>query len=83
MATLYVENVPEELYDALRQRARKHRNSISSEVLSLLEENVPLPEELARRKAVLKRALQIRSRRPSSSGPFPSSEEMLGEDRAR
>jgi plasmid stability protein len=73
MATLYVENVPDELYDALRRRAREHRKSISSEVLSLLEENVPTAAELARRKAVLKRALQIRSRRPVSSGPFPSS----------
>jgi plasmid stability protein len=83
MATLYVENVPEELYDALRQRARTHRKSIASEVLSLLEENVPTAQELARRKAVLKRALQMRSRRPASSAPFPSAEEMLREDRAR
>ncbi len=83
MATLYVENVPEELYDALRQRARAHRKSISSEVLLLLEENVPTPEELARRKAVLKRALQIRSRRSASSSPFPTAEEMQREDRGR
>ena len=37
MATLYVENVPDDLYEALRQRARSHRKSIAAEVVSLLE----------------------------------------------
>jgi len=83
MATLYVENVPDELYEALRERARAHRKSIASEVLALLEENVPTPEELARRKAILARALRIRSRKSPSSGPFPTAEEMLREDRDR
>lgn len=41
MPTLYVENVPEDLYQALRERARSHRKSIAAEILSLLEENVP------------------------------------------
>ena len=41
MATLYVENVPDELYEALRGLARQHRKSIAAEVLTLLEENVP------------------------------------------
>ena len=34
MPTLYVENVPEDLYGALRKRARSNRTSISVEVLS-------------------------------------------------
>lgn len=83
MPTLYVENVPEDLYDALRERAREHRSSISAEVVSLLKENVPTPAELARRKQLLKRALRIRSRRPGAPGPFPTSEEMQREDRRR
>ena len=37
MATLYVENVPDELYEALRKRARRNRKSIAAEVLELLE----------------------------------------------
>jgi plasmid stability protein len=45
MPTLYVENIPADLYDALRQRARANRKSISAEVLSLLEENVVTAEE--------------------------------------
>jgi plasmid stability protein len=83
MATLYVENVPDELYEALRERARSHRNSIAVEVISLLKENVPTPDELARRKDFLDRALRIRARRPGAAGPFPSSEEMQREDRRR
>ncbi len=83
MPTLYVENVPDDVYESLRARARAHRNSISAEVLSLLKENVPTTEELARRKELLKRALRIRARRPTASGPFPTSEEMQREDRLR
>jgi plasmid stability protein len=83
MATLYVENVPEDLYDALRERARNNRKSIAAEVLELLGENVPTRAELARRKAVLDRALKLRSRKSPANGPFPSTEEMLREDRAR
>ena len=49
MATLYVENVPDELYQALRKRAKQNRKSIAGEVISLLEENVPTPDELKRR----------------------------------
>ncbi|MBI1896881.1 MAG: DNA-binding protein [Acidobacteria bacterium] len=83
MATLYVENVPEELYEALRARARAHRNSIAAEVLKLLAENVPTPTELARRRELLNRARKLRSRRPSAAGPFLTSEELLREDRGR
>lgn len=50
MATLYVENVPDALYKALRERARKNRKSIAAEVISLLEQNVPTEAELKRRR---------------------------------
>lgn len=83
MPTLYVENVPEDLYEAIRARARQNRTSISSEVLAVLAENVPTPAELARRKALLERARRLRSARPRTRGPFPSAEEMLREDRSR
>lgn len=83
MPTLYVENIPEELYESLRQRARGHRKSISAEVLSLLEEAIPTPSEIARRKEFIKRTAQIRARKSPSPGPFPSAEEMQREDRSR
>ena len=81
MPTLYVENVPDDLYDALRHRARANRTSISAEVLSLLKQNVPTEGELARRKDFLKRVLRLRTRASSASGP--SAEEMQREDRQR
>lgn len=83
MPTLYVENVPVDLYEALRRRARENRTSISGEVLTLLDHNVPTAAELARRKEALTRALRMRSRRPRSAGSFPTSEEMQREDRLR
>jgi plasmid stability protein len=83
MPTLYVENVPEDVYEALRARAQSNGKSISAEVLALLAENVPTPAELARRREVVDRICKIRSRRPGKRGPFPSAEEMLREDRAR
>lgn len=83
MATLYVENVPDELYQALRERARAHRKSMASEVLALLEENVPTREELTRRKEFLQRVRRIHARPSPAAGPFPNSEEMQREDRVR
>ncbi len=50
MPTLYVENVPKDLYEALRARARKRRTSIAAEVISLLKDAVPTATELKRRR---------------------------------
>ena len=83
MATLYVENVPDELYEALRDLARKHRKSIAAEVLTLLEQNIPTPRELKSRREFIRRLERLRSRPSGSSGSFPSTEEMQREDRAR
>jgi plasmid stability protein len=83
MPTLYVENVPEDLYEALRAQAQEHRKSITAEVLTLLAENVPTATEMARRKQLLARARKLRSKRPVSDGEFPSAEEMQREDRGR
>jgi plasmid stability protein len=83
MATLYVENVPDELYSALRDRARQHRKSLAAEVLSLLEENVPSVGEPKRRKQFLRRVLRLGSRQVRSSRSFPSTAHMLREDRER
>lgn len=83
MPTLYVENVPAELYEALRARAREHRNSISSEVLELLEQNIPTNTELARRRELLRVASKLRSRGTRSQGAHLTAEEMQRQDRAR
>jgi len=83
MATLYVENVPDDLYEALRDRARQHRRSIAAEVLTLLAENIPTAEELKARREFFRQVQRFQSRRPDSAGPFPSTEEMQREDRLR
>jgi plasmid stability protein len=83
MATLYVENIPDDLYEALRARAKSRRRSIAAEVVTLLEENVPTAKALKAREALLKQILRLRSERAQSDGPFPSAEEMIREDRNR
>jgi len=82
MPTLYVENVPDELYSALKARAKDNRSSIAAEVIELLAENVPAESEMARRRTLVKRARALRTRR-SGSGPHSSAEEMQREDRRR
>ena len=83
MATLYVENVPDEIYKALRKRARANRKSIAAEVISLLEENIPTEEELNRRRKAFAGLARLRAMQPLSPDPFPSAEQMIREDRER
>jgi plasmid stability protein len=83
MPTLYVENVPADLYAALRKRAKQNRTSIASEVISLLKREVPTAAELKRRRELLERVLELQSRPPLTPGPLPSTEEMIREDRER
>jgi plasmid stability protein len=83
MPTLYVENVPDDVYEALRERARQHRKSITSEVLSLLAENVVTAAERKDRQQFLRQVQRLRSRRPGSNAGFSTSEELQREDRGR
>lgn len=83
MATLYVKNVPDGLYAALRVRARQNRRSISEEVLLLLEQFVPTERELKSRQDAIRRLAELRSQSSPLPGPFPSTEEMVREDRNR
>jgi len=83
MPTLYVENVPDDLYRALRERARERHRSIAAEVLSLLGESVPTARELKARRGLLRKLEQIRSKKLSSGKSFASTEEMQRQDRAR
>jgi plasmid stability protein len=83
MPTLYVENIPKELYEALRGRARERHRSIAAEVLALLEESIPTEKELKARQEFLRKLERMRSKKPLSSESFPPTEEMQREDRAR
>jgi plasmid stability protein len=90
MATLYVENIPDELYKALREHAHRNRKSIAAEILRLIEENIPTASELKRRQQFLKKVQQLHANagKPAYDGKpltrrFPSAEEMVREDRER
>ena len=83
MPTLYVENVPKDLYEALRARARKNRSSIAAEVIEMLKDTVPTAAELKRRRQFYDELMGIRAHKPPGKGPFPSTEEMIREDRER
>jgi plasmid stability protein len=76
-------NVPDDLYESLRKRARSKRRCIAAEVLALLEENIPSEKELKRRRAAFQKLKKLRFTPSPGAGPFPSSEEMLREDRER
>ena len=80
MATLDVENVPVDLYEALRARAR--RRSIAAEILLLLEENFPTEKELRARRDFVRKLGRLRSR-GRSTGKVPTAEQMVREDRER
>jgi plasmid stability protein len=83
MATLYVENVPDDLYEALRTQAKSRRRSIAAEVLALLEENIPTAKELKSRREWVRKLARLRKQPSNSSRAFPSAEEMIREDRER
>jgi plasmid stability protein len=83
MATLYVENVPDEIYKALRKRARENRKSMAAEVIALLKQFIPTAAELKRRQEFYDRLAELRAQPPLGPGPFPSAEEMIREDRER
>jgi plasmid stability protein len=83
MATLYVENVPDDLYESLRSRARRKRKSIASEVIQILQQLVPTAAELKRRHELYEAVLRFREQKSPSPGPFQSTEEMIREDRER
>ena len=83
MPTLYVENIPDDVYQALREQARSERKSMAQVVIGLLEQHIPTAAELERRRRIIRKALRRVAQRPPSPGPFPSAEEMIREDRVR
>lgn len=60
MATLYVENVPDDVYAVLRKQAKTNRRSIAAETISLLENTLPTRSELRRRLAFYRDMRRIR-----------------------
>lgn len=83
MATLYVENVPDKLYAALRAQAQKHNKSIAAEVMEMLKHYVVTPEQIKARQEIRRISEQLRAlpaRVPIEGADAVS---MLREDRSR
>ncbi len=81
MATLLVENVPDDLYEAIEERAKKEGKSIAAAVIDVVGRNFPTKADLERRREFYKTALEMKP--PLTPGPHPSAEEMVREDRER
>lgn len=77
MATLYVKDVPEDLYQRLKDLAARERRSISAETIVLLEEAIGRPgkEEVA---ASIERIRSMHRLKPGKTVV-----ELLREDRRR
>ena len=78
MPTLHVRNVPESIYDRLRQRAQARNRSISAEVVMLLD--LALEESENSQAQVLDRIRRRRFFDPASVNA-PDSTTLLREDR--
>ncbi|MGN6592538.1 MAG: FitA-like ribbon-helix-helix domain-containing protein [Terriglobales bacterium] len=81
MPTLYVENVPSDLYAALRARAKAKRSSIAAETIEILRRNVPTAADLRRRQKAWEAFLRLQQRTPPQPGPGPSGVDLIREGR--
>lgn len=63
MATMTIKNIPDELYEELKQRAAANRRSINNEVIVLIERAVKYqvqdPNEVLERVRVLREKLDL------------------------
>jgi plasmid stability protein len=83
MPTLYVKNVPDELYRGLRKRACEKRSSIAAEVIALLQRTIPTALEMKRREQFYQSMAKFRANPQQNKDRFPSTEKMIREDRER
>ncbi len=64
MASITLKNIPDELYDRLTDIARRHRRSLSKELIVALEAYVRRPE--GDKNTVLDRIRAVRDRYPAT-----------------
>ena len=82
MATLYVENIPNDLYQALREQAKRNRISIAAEVTSLLKENVVTAKQCKARQLWVKKLGKLPGSLSGRGIDIPA-EQLIREDRNR
>ena len=87
MATLHVRNVPDDLYEQLKQLAASEKRSISAQVVTLLDQMLPTsPQKEDQARGEVTAVLEdISHRRQSreSAPELPDSTALLPEDRER
>ena len=88
MATLYVRNLPDDLYAKLQELAASQHRSINAQVITLLEQVLTTQAqetEEQKRQNVPKLLEESRNRRRVNPGDFglPDSTELIREDRDR
>jgi plasmid stability protein len=78
MSTLYVRNVPGDIHESLRRRAKERKSSVSAEALRLLA------HALKRDRPGIRELLEeIEEKRPAARRGTPSAAELIREDRDR
>jgi len=78
MKNLLIRNVPDEVLEKLKKRARKHRRSLQQEILIILSQQAEeSPEEL------LEKIIQRSNRWAKANRQFSDSVELIREDRDR
>ena len=76
MAAFHLRNIPEGLYERLRERAAQDGRSINAEILNILDRELsrPSPEEFEARLRDLHRRIRL-------SPDAPTPEQLIREDR--
>ena len=80
MPTLTIRNLPPELYDRLRERAKRHRRSITQEAAAIIEQAVGKAEAA---QEIWGQVDRLREHIRSRYGTFPDSTPSTREDRER
>ena len=77
MATLYVRDVPERLYERLRARARRNGRSLNAEVIELLQADVGRETDAA----AITRELREIAKRVKAEPDAPTPERLIRQGR--
>lgn len=80
MPNLLIRNMPEEVYEIIKQRAKADRRSMPAEVIHLLTENITLEKNRQRHRQAMASIME-RAQQKHPTGA--DSLEMLREDRER
>ncbi len=76
MTAFHVRNIPPQLYERLRERARRDGRSVNTEILSILDRELSRPEP-----AELEAQLRDLHRRIRLPPDAPTPEQLIREDR--